>query len=131
MSSLNRVTLLGNLTRDPELKKTKKGASVTELGLAINRVRIGDDGQKQEDTTFVDVIVWGRDAENAVKFLRKGRSALIEGRLQMDSWKDQKTGQSRSKLRVIAENLQFLSMNQESAASGERSGGYRKDRHAA
>lgn len=131
MSSLNRVTLLGNLTRDPELKKTKRGVSVTELGLAMNRVRIGDDGQKQEDTTFVDVIVWGRDAENAVKFLGKGRSVVIEGRLQTDTWKDQKTGESRSKLRIVAENLQFLSANQEGAVSGDRNGGYRRDRRAA
>lgn len=123
MSSFNRVTLLGNLTRDPELKKTRNGAPVTDLGLALNRVWTGEDGQKQEETTYIDVTVWGRDAENAARFLQKGRSVLIEGRLQMDTWKDQQTGQNRSKLRVVAENLQFLSASQEGGAPSGRNEG--------
>lgn len=115
MSSFNRVTLVGNLTRDPELRQTKNNNSVTEIGLAMNRSRTLENGQKQEEATFVDVIVWGRDAENAVKYLKKGRSVLVEGRLQMDSWKDSQSGQSRSKLRVVAESVQYMGGNQETA----------------
>lgn len=137
MSSYNRVTLLGNLTRKPELKKTKSGLSVADLGLAMNRVWTGDDGEKKEDTTFVDVVVWNRDAENAVKYLDKGRSVLVEGRLQMDTWQDAKTGQNRSKLRVVADMVQYLSSPQEAGVSrgdndrgGQEGQGYR-DRNAA
>ncbi len=118
MSSYNRVTLLGNLTRKPELKRTKSGLSVADLGMAMNRVWTGENGERKEDTTFVDVVVWNRDAENAVKYLDKGRSVLVEGRLQMDTWQDAKTGQSRSKLRVVAENLQYLSGSQEAGVTG-------------
>lgn len=120
MSSYNKVTLLGNLTRKPELKQTKSGLSVTDLGMAMNRVWTGDNGEKHEDVTFVDVVVWGRDAENAAKYLDKGRSILVEGRLQLDTWKDAKSGQNRSKLRVVAENVQYLSSSQEgSSPAGE------------
>lgn len=115
MSSYNRVTLVGNLTRDPELRQTKNNKSVTELGLAMNRSWTLENGQKQEEATFVDVIVWGRDAENAVKYLKKGRSVLVEGRLQMDSWKDNQTGQARSKLRIVAESVQYMGGSQEVA----------------
>ena len=133
MSSYNRVTLLGNLTRKPELKKTKSGLSVTDLGMAMNRVWTGDDGEKKEDTTFVDVVVWNRDAENAVKYLDKGRSVLVEGRLQLDTWQDAKTGQNRSKLRVVADTVQYLSSSQEAGVSGggepdTRRGGNREER---
>lgn len=113
MSSFNRVTLVGNLTRDPELRQTKNNNSVTELGLAMNRSRTLENGQKQEEATFVDVSVWGRDAENAVKYLKKGRSVLVEGRLQMDTWKDSQTGQARSKLKVVAESVQYMGGSQE------------------
>lgn len=113
MSSYNRVTLVGNLTRDPELKKTKNGASVTDLGIALNRTWTNEQGQKQEETTFVDVTAWGRTAENAAQYLSKGRSVLVEGRLQLDTWVDSQSGQNRSKLRVVAESLQFLGQNQQ------------------
>lgn len=133
MSSYNRVTLLGNITRKPELKKTKSGLSVTDLGLAMNRVWTGEDGEKHEDTTFVDVVVWNRDAENAVKYLDKGRSILVEGRLQMDTWQDAKTGQNRSKLRIVADTVQYLSSAQEAAVTGGegemRQGGDRRGSH--
>jgi len=113
MSSYNRVTLMGNLTRQPELRKTKTGTAVTELGLALNRVWSGENGQKQEETTFVDITVWGRAAENAAQYLQKGRSVLIEGRLQMETWQDKQTGQDRTKLKVVADSIQFLGSNQE------------------
>ena len=108
MANLNKVMLIGNLTRDPELRHTPKGTSVTELGLAINRVWYDDNKQKQEDTTFVDVTFWGRQAETIQQYLSKGRPILVEGRLQLDSWDDKETGKKRSKLRVIGENFQFI-----------------------
>jgi len=113
MSSYNKVTLMGNLTRDPELRKTKKGSSVAELGLALDRVRTDEQGNRKEEVTFVDVIVWGNTAENCARFLKKGRSVLLEGRLQMDSWQDKQTGENRNRLRVIAEQVQFLGSHQE------------------
>ena len=115
MSSYNRVTLVGNLTRNPELKSTRSGTSVTDLGLAMNRAWTGEDGQRHEEVTYVDVTAWGKTAENAVKFLQKGRSVLVEGRLQLDTWTDSNTGQNRSKLRVVAESLQFLGQNQQTS----------------
>ena len=122
MSRFNRVTLLGNLTRDPELKRTKSGSAITDIGLAMNRSRTLENGEKQDETIFVDVTVWGRTAENAAKYLQKGRSVLVEGRLQLDTWTDSKTGQNRSKLRVVAESLQFLGQNQQVGPATEASG---------
>ncbi len=108
MANLNKVLLLGNLTRDPELRHTPKGSAVADFGLAVNRkVQDGNGGWKDE-TTFVDVTVWGSSAENAHKYLTKGRGVFIEGRLQMDVWDDKTTGQKRTKLKVVADNLQFL-----------------------
>jgi single-strand DNA-binding protein len=119
MANLNKVMLIGNLTRDPELRHTPKGTSVTELGLAINRVWYDDNKQKQEDTTFVDVTFWGRQAETIQQYLSKGRPILVEGRLQLDSWDDKETGKKRSKLRVIGESFQFI----DSKPSGGGGGG--------
>ena len=113
MSSYNRVTVMGNLTRDPELKRVKSGQAVVDLGLALNRTWMNESGERQEEVTFVDVTVWGKNAENAAKYLQKGRSVLVEGRLQLDTWMDSKSGQNRSKLRVVAESLHFLGSNQE------------------
>lgn len=122
MSSYNRVTLVGNLTRDPELRNTKNGTAVTDLGLAMNRQWTGEDGQRHEEATFVDVTAWGKTAENAAKYLQKGRSVLVEGRLQLDTWTDSNTGQNRSKLRVVAESLQFLGQNQQNQPQDEGGG---------
>jgi single-strand DNA-binding protein len=108
MANLNRVMLIGNLTRDPEVRHTPSGKTVAELGLAINRVWYNDQNQKQEETTFVDITLWGRNAELAQQYLSKGRGIYVEGRLQMDTWDDKATGQKRSKLRVVGESLQFL-----------------------
>ena len=108
MANLNKVMLIGNLTRDPELRHTPKGTAVTELGLAINRVWFDDNKQKQEETTFVDVTFWGRQAESIQQYLTKGRPIFVEGRLQLDSWDDKETGKKRSKLRVIGESFQFI-----------------------
>ena len=119
MANLNKVMLIGNLTRDPELRYTPKGTAVAEIGMAVNRVRTNDQGQRQEDTTFVDVTLWGRQAELAQQYLSKGRPVYIEGRLQMDTWEDKNSGQKRSKLKVVGENMQFIG----SAGAGAGGGG--------
>jgi single-strand DNA-binding protein len=108
MANLNKVMLLGNLTRDPEVRYTPKGTAVGDLGLAVNRRVADGNGNWTDEVTFVDVTVWGSNAENAQKFLTKGRGVFIEGRLQMDTWEDKQSGQKRSKLKVVAEVLQFL-----------------------
>jgi len=118
MANLNRVLLIGNLTRDPEIRYTPKGTAVAEIGMAINRVFTGEDGEKREEVTFVDVTLWSRLAELAEQYLKKGRPVFIEGRLQLDSWDDKQTGQKRSRLRVIGENLQFLGARGEGDPSG-------------
>ncbi|MCF7675053.1 MAG: single-stranded DNA-binding protein [Akkermansiaceae bacterium] len=108
MANLNKVMLIGNLTRDPELRYTPKGTAVTDITLAINRIWSNDQGVRQEDTVFVEITLWGRQAELAQQYLAKGRMAYIEGRLHMDTWDDKETGKKRSKLKVIGEVLQFL-----------------------
>lgn len=108
MANLNKVILMGNLTRDPELRHTPRGTAVAEMSLAINRSWRNDAGEKQEDTTFVDVTFWGKTAELAQKYLTKGRGIYLEGRLQLDTWEDKDTGKKRSKLKIIGETLQFL-----------------------
>ena len=108
MASFNKVILVGNLTRDPELRYTPKGTAVAKVGLAVNRVWTSETGEKKEEVTFVDVDVFGRTAENVGQYMRKGSPILIEGRLRLDSWDDKQTGQKRSKLGVVAETVQFL-----------------------
>lgn len=108
MASFNKVILLGNLTRDPEVRYTPKGTAVTEIGMAINRNYTAENGEKREETTFVDVTLWGRTAEIAGEYLKKGRPVFIEGRLQLDTWDDKQSGQKRSKLKVVAEGLQLI-----------------------
>ena len=108
MANLNRVLLLGNVTRDPEVRYTPKGSAVCDLGIAVNRAYTTDSGEKREEVTFVDVTLWGRTAEIASEYLKKGRPVFIEGRLQMDTWDDKQTGQKRTRLRVVAENMQLL-----------------------
>jgi single-strand DNA-binding protein len=108
MPNLNKVMLIGNLTRDPELRRTPRGTAVTQLGLAVNRSWKNDAGEQQEETTFVDVEFFGRTAEVAKEYLAKGRSVFVEGRLKLDQWDDKDTGQKRQKMRVIGETLQML-----------------------
>jgi len=108
MASFNKVILLGNLTRDPEIRYTPKGSAVCDLGLAVNRQYTLDNGEKREEVTYVDVVLWARLAEIAGEYLKKGRPVFIEGRLQLDTWDDKQSGQKRSKLRVIGETMQLL-----------------------
>lgn len=116
MANFNKVILAGNLTRDPELRYTPKGTAVARIGLAVNRNWRSETGELREETTFVDVEAFGRQAETIGQYLKKGRPILIEGRLKLDQWDDKNTGQKQSKLRVVLENFQFLD-------SGPRSGG--------
>jgi single-strand DNA-binding protein len=108
MASFNKVILLGNLTRDPEIRYTPKGSAVCDLGLAVNRQYTLENGEKREEVTYVDIVLWARLAEIAAEYLKKGRPVFIEGRLQLDTWDDKQSGQKRSKLRVIGENMQML-----------------------
>lgn len=106
MASFNRVILVGNVTRDIELKYIQSGMAVTEIGMAINDRRKSNTGEWVEDTTYVDVTLWGRTAEVAGEYLSKGSPVLVEGRLKLDQWETE--GQKRSKLRVVGERMQML-----------------------
>jgi single-strand DNA-binding protein len=106
-ANLNKVLLMGNLTRDPEIRYTPKGTAVGDLGIASNR-RVKTGEEWGEEVTFLDVTVWGVVAENCQKYLTKGRGVMIEGRLHLDKWEDTETGKGRSKLKVVAETVQFL-----------------------
>lgn len=106
MASFNRVILAGNLTRDVELRQVGSGTSVADLGLAVNERRNNASGEWTEEATFVDVTAWGRVAETASEYLRKGDGVLIEGRLKLESW--EANGQKRSKLKVVADRVEFL-----------------------
>ncbi len=107
MASLNKVFLMGNLTRDPELRYTPSGTAVANFSIAINSNYTTQNGEKREDTTFVRVVVWGRQAENCNEYLSKGRPVFVEGRLQSRSW-DAPDGTRRSAMDVIAQRVQFL-----------------------
>jgi single-strand DNA-binding protein len=109
MASFNKVILVGNLTRDPELRYTPNGKAIAKIGLAVNRTWTSESGEKKEEVTFVDIDTFGRTAENVGQYMRKGSPILIEGRLRLDQWDDKQTGQKRSKLGVVAETVQFLS----------------------
>lgn len=108
MASVNRVMLLGNLTRDPEIKYTPKGTAIADISLAINHNYTTDGGEKRESVTFVDVTLWGRTAEIVGEYCKKGNPLFVEGRLQLDTWDDKTTGQKRSKLKVVGDNIQLL-----------------------
>ena len=121
MANFNKVMLMGNLTRDPEVRYTPKGTAVCEIGMAINRYFSGESGDKREETTFVDVTLWGRTAEIAGEYLKKGRPVFIEGRLQLDTWDDKTSGQKRSKLKVIGEGMQLIGARDGAGGGGGRS----------
>lgn len=117
MVNYNKVMLMGNLTRDVELKYTPSNQPVANLGIAVNRRFRTRDGEDREETTFVDCEAWGRVAEVMNQYLSKGRPVFVEGRLKLDQWQD-KEGNNRSKLRVVVENFQFLD-----SRGGDNSGG--------
>jgi single-strand DNA-binding protein len=121
MAGYNRVILVGNLTHDPKLRYTPKGTAVCDLRMAVNTVR-GGKGERKEDTLFIDVTVWDRTAEHCAEYLSKGRPVLVEGRLTMDAWDDRETGQKRTKIKVVADKVQFLGGKDKRSApsAGER-----------
>jgi single-strand DNA-binding protein len=119
MASYNRVVLLGNVTRDPELRYVPSGMAVTDLGLAVNDRRKNANGEWVEETTFVDITLWGRTAEVACEYLSKGSPVFIEGRLKLDTW--EKEGKKNSKLKVVGEKLQLI--GQKGGGGGHRGGG--------
>lgn len=123
MASLNKVLLIGNLTRDPEIRYTPKGSAVCDLGLAVNRRYTTESGERQEEVTFLDVVLWGKQAELAGQYLHKGRSVFIEGRLQMDTWEDKASGQKRSKIKIVCENMQFIDSKGGGGGGGGDEGG--------
>lgn len=127
-ASYNRVIIVGNLTRDPEVRYTPGGTAVSEIGVAVNRTWFDkNSNEKKEETTFVDVTLWGRQAEVAGEYLSKGRSILIEGYLKTDSWDDKESGKKRSKLKVVAEEMKMLGSPKDGGGGGggQRSGGSR------
>ena len=122
MANLNKVLLIGRLTRDPETRTTGSGSTVVAFGLATNRnYTRRDSGERVEETTFVDVEAWGRTGETIARYMRKGRQIFIEGRLKLDTW--ERDGQRRSKLSVVAENFQFIDSQQGGGGGGHGGGG--------
>ncbi|VVM04560.1 Single-stranded DNA-binding protein [Methylacidimicrobium cyclopophantes] len=123
MANLNRVFLIGNLTRDPEVRYTPKGTAVGDLSMAVNTSIRGQDGQVKEETCFVDVVAWGRQAETAKEFLQRGSPVFVEGRLQFEQW-ETREGEKRNRLRVRAERIQFLGRGKSAGSppSGEEQG---------
>lgn len=133
MANYNRVLLMGNLTRDPEIRYSSGGggggsgggSAICKFGLAVNRTWKNQSGEKQEETCFVDITVFGRTAENCNEYLSKGRPVFIEGRLEFSQWEDRESGQKRSKLAVVAENVQFLGSRDGGGGGG--GGGMRRE----
>ena len=117
MSSFNKVILLGNLTRDPESRTTTNGTTICKIGLAVSRQYSTKDGERREETTFVDIDAFGKQAEVITKYMRKGRPLMVEGRLKLDQW-ETNDGQKRSKLGVVLENFQFVGGRQDSESGG-------------
>ena len=119
MSSFNKVILLGNLTRTPELRTLPKGTAICQFGLAVNRSFKTESGERREEVTFVDLEAWGKTAETIAKHLSKGRAAMFEGRLKLDQWDDKKTGEKRSKLKVVVETFQFIGGREDAPAPAQ------------
>jgi single-strand DNA-binding protein len=141
MPSLNKVLLMGNLTRDPELRVTPKGTPICQFSLAINRQFKMESGESREEVIFVDVEAWGKQGETIAKYVTKGRPLYVEGRLRLDQWEDKNTKEKKSKMKVVLEQFQFLGDGRgggggggqgAGAASGEfdQTGGSSPERHA-
>ena len=118
MANVNKVFLIGNLTRDPELRYIPSGTAVANFGLATNRIYTTQDGERKEDVCFVDIVTWAKTAENCANYLTKGSPVFIDGHLQFRSWETD-DGQKRSKLEVVARNVQFLGGRRSEDAPGE------------
>ena len=118
MPNLNKVMLMGNLTRDPEIKYTPKGTAIANFGIAVNRTYTPEGGEKREEVTFIDLEAFGRTAEIIGEYFKKGRPIFIEGRLKLDQWDDKTTGKKMSKLRVVVDTFEFLG-SREGGGGGE------------
>src|SRR5471032_731843 len=122
MPNLNKVMLMGNLTRDPEIKYTPKGTAIANFGIAVNRTYTPEGGEKREEVTFIDLEAFGRTAEIIGEYFKKGRPIFIEGRLKLDQWDDKTTGKKMSKLRVIVGTFEFLGSREGGGGGGESGG---------
>jgi single-strand DNA-binding protein len=123
MANLNKVHLIGNLTRDPELRHTPKGSAICTFALAINR-KFKDESGEREEVTFVEVEAWGKAGENVAKYCARGRSLYVEGRLKLDQWEDKQTKEKRSRLKVVLETFQFLGAKPGAAEDPEAGRGH-------
>ena len=123
MPNLNKVMLMGNLTRDPEIKYTPKGMAIAHFGIAVNRVWSNEAGEKQEEVTFIDIEMFGRKAEVVGEYFKKGKPIYVEGRLKLDSWDDKTSGQKKTKLKVVGETFEFLGSREGGAGGGGGGGG--------
>ena len=119
MAYLNKVFLIGNLTRNPELRVTPKGTAICSFSLAVNRTYRDEGGNAREEVTYVDIEAWGKQAELCSKYLAKGSPCMVEGRLRLDSWEDKQSGAKRSKLKIVLDNVQFLSRAPSGAQEGQ------------
>lgn len=115
MPNLNKVLLMGNLTRDPELRVTPRGTPICQFSLAINRDWKTESGEKQTEVIYVDVEAWGKQGETIAKYLAKGKPLYVEGRLKLDQWEDKNTKEKRSRMKVVLEQFQFLGSRSDSA----------------
>src|SRR5688572_7802981 len=118
MPSLNKVLLMGNLTRDPELRVTPKGTPICQFSLAINRQFKMESGESREEVIFVDIEAWGKQGETIAKYMTKGRPLYVEGRLRLDQWEDKNTKEKRSRMKVVLEQFQFLGDSRGGAGGG-------------
>jgi single-strand DNA-binding protein len=141
MPSLNKVLLMGNLTRDPELRVTPKGTPICQFSLAINRQFKMESGESREEVIYVDIEAWGKQGETIAKYCTKGRPLFVEGRLRLDQWEDKNTKEKRSRMKVVLEQFQFLGDSRggggagggsSASSSGEfdQTGGSSPERHA-
>ncbi len=119
MPNLNKVLLMGNLTRDPELRVTPKGTPICQFSIAINRNFKTESGETREEVLFVDVEAWGRQGETIAKYLTKGRPIYVEGRLRLDQWEDKNTKEKRSRMKVVLEQFQFIGGREEAGGKSE------------
>jgi single-strand DNA-binding protein len=108
MANLNKVMLIGNLTRDPELRVTPKGTAICQFSLAVNRKFKDESGGEREEVTYIDIEAWSKQGETIAKYCTKGRPLFVEGRLRLDQWEDKNTKEKRSRMKVVLENFQFL-----------------------
>ncbi|MDF9828031.1 single-strand DNA-binding protein [Ereboglobus sp. PH5-5] len=122
MASFNQVILIGNLTRDPELRVTPRGTSICQFGIAVNRTFKDESGNSKEEVNFFDIEAWGKQGEVISKFMSKGRPIFVQGRLKQDSWEDKATGQKRNKIKIVLENFQFIGSRDGGGQQGGGSG---------